>query len=114
MTRNILEFLGEFTECELLKRKILRKNKDYNTLLGNRSSRHLIDLMREKGVTLLVGKLRDGQEDWTLAVNGDFCDPRFKGQYRGNVFENTKNIFLWRNRYSNTYFRPGVKGFGRD
>ena len=83
-TRDIREFLESFTADELAKRGILHRSNLLGLgylLLQTESVRHLLELMKEQGIS----RLESPAHDWFLDEKGDFRNKNSNEHKEGNI-----------------------------
>ncbi len=101
-TRNIKEFLEEFTLADLKRRGVLK-----GKLLKGKSVEPLIDLMRECGVE----RVEYPDADWFLDTEGKFMNPYSPEQKKGKTDELSKmgSVFTRTNSVLNPHCQEGTE-----
>ncbi|MDE2420739.1 MAG: DUF91 domain-containing protein [Gammaproteobacteria bacterium] len=99
-TKNIFDFLKEFSAEELKQRGILRGDSNQ---LKSQSIHPLFELMKENH----VDRLEDTKQDWFLDIEGHFNNPKSAESKKGNYSElsNPGNVFNYANSTINPYYR---------
>jgi len=99
-TKDVKEFLQDFSVEELKEREILR---GATLLLNAGSIDPLVELMKEHRVDKLVGI----GERWFLDTEGNFANPGSTESKKGKIrdLSNPGNVFMWRNRDINPHYR---------
>jgi hypothetical protein len=105
-TKNVFDFLNEFSAEELKQRGILRGES--NQLKGP-SLPPLLALMQETR----IDRLEDTQLDWFLDVEGNFKNPKSAESKEGNYKElsNPGNVFNYTNTRINPHYQSYLQGF---
>ena len=101
MEAQIWSFLLGVGLDELVQRGVLEPQRTMGHLLRAGSVEPLLALMRERNVELL-----QGENMWSLKVNGDFVNRTSPSLKDGNLAQLSQpgNLFTGKNRYLNPFF----------